>query len=276
MRGQKISLHGRSSKAEDNDRVKSRSHRERMPLFQMSEEIEDTENGFTVEESDEDEDEDMSMEEANKLSTEYYRKKMGLPSLKGRSYINVKLPNSAKLNRNISKRKIKPSKEEYKVSRLTTKASKNNKISSIIFKFLLRKRKPAHTLEIIKFLKSKKLLNKDKQLFHYSQVYKIMSSNNAYFEKVNKSTFKIRDGFRKSKKVKSKPLVVSKPKDTSLTQLIIDTMKKISVKENQKISSRQVFAALRVIGFNGSYKNIYQAMQSPIFAKSKTGYSLRK
>lgn len=158
--------------------------------------------------------------------------------------------------------------EKYKIVRRSKKPRLDGSLSSKIFRFLSKSKRPNHINDIILHLKRIKAL--DEGTYHtYSIVYRTITRNNHLFIRSGKATFGIRNGFSPGEK-KQKEVKISQKEDVeedvSLKKLISISLSELT--KDGKGSPSEVFDYLRMFGYNGTYKNIYSTLQSADFKKN--------
>lgn len=173
--------------------------------------------------------------------------------------------------------RFNPSEEKetkYKIIRSKGKSYRSDKtLCSYIFKILSKSDTALGVKDIVLALKKHKVL-KEKNKNNYSIVYRTITRNIQFFVKTGKATFSLRKGFKQWQKPEKINIKIEEDKDfASLQDLVISAVKQLSPIEMCS-NPLDVFRYLKTFGFNGEYKNIYDAMHSNNFTKHKSYFRL--
>lgn len=122
---------------------------------------------------------------------------------------------------------------------------------------------------------------KSESKYHkYSHVRKTLRDNYFMFERTEKATFKLREGFRGRApiKIEKKPAIkYSETKLTTLEDIIADVMEKRKTKVKYGMYPAGVWYILRRMGYKRiSYSSVYNAMQNKRFHRSGFWYTVNK
>jgi hypothetical protein len=164
--------------------------------------------------------------------------------------------------------------EEYKIVRSKGKSYRFEKtLSSHIFRVLLKRDRPLHVNDIILALQKLGVL-KNSNHHTYSVVYRTLTRDHALFERLDRATFSLREGFvAKEQPTKLDRVVEINEEFSSLQELVVAAYRHLAPQDGGCCPS-VVFQHLKTLGFNGPYKTIYEAMQSSNFRRIGFSYYL--
>jgi hypothetical protein len=146
-----------------------------------------------------------------------------------------------------------------------------NSIESYLLRVLSPTDAPIHINNIIEQMEA--IGWKTSSKYHkYSRVYSALKLNYALFTKVGKATFKLREGFRGRKPIKttSATLKAEDNKLITIKDISYDLAKRYA--DSEGIYPSKLYHIMKHIGYNCNYSSVYRAMQSELFTRDGFWY----
>lgn len=152
-------------------------------------------------------------------------------------------------------------------------AVKINSLESLLVKILFTANTPLHITSIIE--KAEQLGWISNSIYHkYNTMRKAIARGSYMFMGHGKGFFSLRDGFR-GKTYNKEQRILRKRSDkiASAKDIVIDVALACQTKTTNGIFPSKLFAIIRAMGYNCSYRQVYRALQDKSFVKRNHRYT---